>query len=136
MSLAVAIVGLGYFSQFHQDAWSRCPEARVIGITDNNPARVAEAAKRFPQARTFNNIEAMLDAVHAQNACSRPPRAIFSLLIGAAECRIYVQTGVSFSIWVRPPTYLKGLVRMVSRLSRTALSSSPISAHISAASGG
>ena len=62
MSLAVAIVGLGYFSQFHQDAWSRCPEARVIGITDNNPARVAEAAKRFPQARTFNNIEAMLDA--------------------------------------------------------------------------
>jgi D-apiose dehydrogenase len=62
MSLAVAIVGLGYFSQFHQEAWSRCPEARVIGIADNDPARVAEAAKRFPQARTFHNLEAMLDA--------------------------------------------------------------------------
>src|SRR5208282_4281629 len=29
---------------------------------DNDPATVAEAAKRFPRARTFHNLEAMLDA--------------------------------------------------------------------------
>ena len=34
MSLDVAIVGLGYFSQFHLDAWSRCPETRLIGVVD------------------------------------------------------------------------------------------------------
>lgn len=60
MSLTVAIVGLGYFSQFHQDAWRRCPETRVIGIVDKDAMRVAQAAKRFPEAMTYGDTEEML----------------------------------------------------------------------------
>jgi D-apiose dehydrogenase len=95
MSLAVAIVGLGYFSQFHQDAWSRCPEARVIGIADNDPMRVAEAAKRFPEARTFHHLEAMLNAekpdcvdiVTPQNTHLALVRTVAEREISAAICQ-------------------------------------------------
>jgi predicted dehydrogenase len=62
MSLGIAIVGLGYFSQFHQDAWSRCPKARVIGIVDQDTGRLTQAAKRLPEARTYGDIQALLDA--------------------------------------------------------------------------
>jgi D-apiose dehydrogenase len=62
MSLDVAIVGLGYFSQFHLDAWSRCPETRVIGVADTDGARLAHASKRFPEARSYAHIEELLGA--------------------------------------------------------------------------
>jgi predicted dehydrogenase len=62
LRLGVAIVGLGYFSQFHQDAWSRCPEVRVVGVVDEDAARLPQALKRFTQARAYRNIQALLDA--------------------------------------------------------------------------
>jgi predicted dehydrogenase len=62
MSLKIAIAGLGYFSQFHQDAWSRMEGTTVVGIADRDPAKLATAAKLFPDARPFAEIDAMLDA--------------------------------------------------------------------------
>ena len=62
MTLKVAIAGLGYFSQFHQDAWSRMEGTTVVGIADRDPEKLAAAVKLFPNARPFAEIDAMLDA--------------------------------------------------------------------------
>ena len=51
MTLAVAIAGCGYFSRFHQDAWSRMEGVRVVGVADRDPSKRAAAAALFPQAR-------------------------------------------------------------------------------------
>lgn len=63
MTITVAIAGCGYFSRFHQDAWSRMDEARVVGVADRDENKRAAAAALFPQAQAFDDAEAMLDAV-------------------------------------------------------------------------
>ncbi len=57
-SLRVAMVGAGYFSQFHVDAWGRMPRADLAGVCDRNLA-AAEATG----APAFDDLEAMLAAV-------------------------------------------------------------------------
>ena len=44
---SVAIVGLGYFSQLHQQAWAKHPNARIVGVTDLDPQLTIDAAKRL-----------------------------------------------------------------------------------------
>jgi predicted dehydrogenase len=63
MSRDVAIAGLGYFSRFQQDAWSRCPEVRVIALADSKPDNLTAAAALFPHAQRFADAEEMLGAV-------------------------------------------------------------------------
>lgn len=63
MSLKLAIIGLGYFSRFHQDAWSRMADVEVVGIVDRDPVKLAASAELFPQAGKFADARAMLDAV-------------------------------------------------------------------------
>lgn len=36
MSLRVATIGAGFFSQFHRDSWARIPEVDVIGVADQH----------------------------------------------------------------------------------------------------
>jgi predicted dehydrogenase len=64
MTMSVAIAGCGYFSRFHQDAWSRMEGTRVVGVADRDGEKRAAAAALFPQAQAFDDAEAMLDAVH------------------------------------------------------------------------
>ena len=55
MSIKVACVGAGYFSQFHYDAWSRIDGVEVVGACDLDLAR-AEATG----APAFDDLEQML----------------------------------------------------------------------------
>ncbi|SVB92292.1 uncharacterized protein METZ01_LOCUS245146, partial [marine metagenome] len=34
MPVRVAVVGAGYFAQFHQEAWARLPGTKLVGIAD------------------------------------------------------------------------------------------------------
>ncbi len=43
----VAVIGAGYFGQFHYDAWSRIDEAEVVSICVPDPAEAAETARRY-----------------------------------------------------------------------------------------
>jgi len=61
MTLSVGIVGCGYFSQFHRDAWARLPGASVVGVCDADPAKAEAAAALLPGARAFTDAAAMLD---------------------------------------------------------------------------
>lgn len=62
MTLAVAIAGCGYFGRFHQDAWSRMDDVRVVGVADRDPDRRAAALALFPQARAFADGREMIAA--------------------------------------------------------------------------
>ncbi|MBT8459938.1 MAG: Gfo/Idh/MocA family oxidoreductase [Boseongicola sp.] len=57
-ALKVAMVGAGYFSQFHVEAWGRMPRVNLGGVCDRN----IETA-RATGAPAFDDLEAMLAAV-------------------------------------------------------------------------
>jgi predicted dehydrogenase len=86
MSLSVAIAGCGYFSRFHQEAWSRMGDVRVVGIADQDPARLSAAAALFPKARRFEDAEAMLGEIMPDLVdIVTPPATHLSIVRAAAE---------------------------------------------------
>lgn len=58
----VAVVGAGYFSQFHLRAWQALPGVELVGLCDAQPERAAEAARGFGVPRAFSRLDEMLDA--------------------------------------------------------------------------
>ncbi|MDU8943113.1 Gfo/Idh/MocA family protein [Ovoidimarina sediminis] len=57
----VAVIGLGYFSQFHLAAWVRRPGLALAGATDPDPARRAWAAETHG-VDPFDSTDALLAA--------------------------------------------------------------------------
>ena len=45
--LKVATVGAGYFSQFHYDAWSRCPDVQLVGLADQDVTAASSTALKY-----------------------------------------------------------------------------------------
>lgn len=60
----VAVVGAGYFSQFHLEGWSGLAQAELVGLCDADAAKAAAQAQRFGIPRTFTRVEDMLDALN------------------------------------------------------------------------
>ncbi len=58
MSLRVACVGAGYFSQFHIASWHRIPQAELVGVCDRDIAKAQ--ATGVP---AFSDLATMLDTV-------------------------------------------------------------------------
>lgn len=88
----VAMVGAGYFSQFHMDAWGRMPRAQLAGVCDRN----LEMAKATG-ATAYDDLEAMLAAVKPDILdVVVPPVA------HAETLRIAFQAGVSHIICQKP----------------------------------
>ncbi len=87
MTLRLALVGCGYFSRFHQDAWSRIKEVEVVGISDADPQRLAAAAGLFPRAQSLLDANAMLDAVRPNVVDIVTPPATHRALVMAATAR-------------------------------------------------
>jgi len=61
--VVVAVVGAGYFSQFHLLGWRNIAEAECAALADRDPATAQAMAQRFGVPRHFDALEAMLDAV-------------------------------------------------------------------------
>jgi predicted dehydrogenase len=59
----IAVVGAGYFSQFHLEGWAGLANAQIVGLCDADAAKAAALAQRFGIARTFTRVEQMLDAL-------------------------------------------------------------------------
>ena len=55
----VAVVGLGYFSQFHLSAWAAQPGAALTAVCDRDAGRADEAASRFG-AQAHANLQTVL----------------------------------------------------------------------------
>ena len=62
-NLTVAIIGAGYFAQFHQDAWARMPGVSVIAICDHDIEKAQTAVERFAGAQSFTDAKTMLNTV-------------------------------------------------------------------------
>jgi predicted dehydrogenase len=60
-SMRVAIVGAGYFSQFHLDAWRRL-DIRLVAICDKDLSKARRVADKFGIANAYQDLEQMLDS--------------------------------------------------------------------------
>jgi len=59
--LKLCTLGAGYFSQFHYRAWQRIGDVHLAGICDHDGRATDYVAAKFPAARRYSNLEAMLD---------------------------------------------------------------------------
>jgi predicted dehydrogenase len=86
MTIKVAVVGTGYFSQFHLDGWSRLPEAKLVAVCSLDPAGLVDAAARHLIPRQFADVGAMLDATEPDLLdIVTPPAAHLPILQEAAR---------------------------------------------------
>ena len=58
--LSLAVVGAGYFSQFHYEAWSRIPEVRLAALADPHERAARAMAERFGVPAVHETLDALL----------------------------------------------------------------------------
>ena len=57
----IAVVGAGFFCQFHLEGWQAIPEVEVVGICDLDPKAASALAHRFGIAKTFSSMAQLID---------------------------------------------------------------------------
>ena len=91
MTITVGIAGCGYFSRFHQDAWSRMPDVRVVAVSDRDPEKRKAARRLFPDAAEFEEaVELIASAQPDLIDIITPPVTHLALVTAAAEAGIPV----------------------------------------------
>jgi len=85
MSLKIAVVGTGYFSQFHYDAWSRLEGAHLVGAASLDPEGLAKTQAEFGIKALFDDVGEMLEQTQPDLLdIAAPPNAHLALLREAA----------------------------------------------------
>lgn len=59
----VAVIGTGYFSQFHLDAWERL-NVNLVGICSLNLNEAKEYSKKFRNCKSYTNVKRMIEETH------------------------------------------------------------------------
>jgi predicted dehydrogenase len=57
----IALVGTGYFSQFHLEGWLGIADVEVVGVCDLDMGRANALAQRFGIAKTYTSLVQMLE---------------------------------------------------------------------------
>jgi predicted dehydrogenase len=60
-TLRGVLVGAGYFSRFHLDAWSRLPGIELAAVCDRDLPKAERAAAEFKIPRALGDVDAALD---------------------------------------------------------------------------
>jgi predicted dehydrogenase len=84
--MRLAIIGCGYFSSFHREAWGRLP-VRVVALCDADRAKAEAAARDFPEARPFTDAAAMLDEMRPDCVDIVTPPETHEELVGLCAAR-------------------------------------------------
>lgn len=85
MPLKVAVVGTGYFSQFHYDAWSRLSGACLVGAASLDPRGLARVRECHGIDALFDDVGVMLDQTAPDLLdIVAPPDAHLAMLEAAA----------------------------------------------------
>lgn len=64
MTIKVATIGTGFFSQYHYDSWSRIPGASLTAIcTRSNQEKLRQIAEQYGVQHTYLDAERMLDEI-------------------------------------------------------------------------
>ena len=58
----IAVVGAGFFSQFHLQGWHQLPHVELVGLCDSDPQKAGALAKKFGVEQVFSDVAHMLDA--------------------------------------------------------------------------
>src|SRR6185437_15996361 len=56
-----ALIGCGFVSRFHLEAWARVPGVEIVALCEPDPARLDAAAARAPGARPYGDAERMFE---------------------------------------------------------------------------
>ena len=72
--IKIAVIGAGYFSHFHFDAWSRIEGARVVACCDIDLGKAQNASAQYDVPEAFASVDEMLDSVEvdAVDIITRP----------------------------------------------------------------
>lgn len=57
-----ALIGCGFVSRFHLEAWRRVPGGRIVALCDLDAGRLATAASRAPGARLYRDAGSLFGA--------------------------------------------------------------------------
>ncbi len=57
-----ALLGCGFVSRHHLDAWRGIPEAAIVALCEVDPARLEAASARAPRARLYRDSRDLFDA--------------------------------------------------------------------------
>lgn len=91
MSLRVAAVGTGYFSQFHYDAWRRIAEVEIVALAALDRVQAASVAEAYGVPRVYHDVAKMLDEVRPELLdIITSPDSHLAILRAAAERGIAV----------------------------------------------
>jgi len=58
----IAVVGAGFFSQFHLEGWVGIPGVEVVGVCDLEIEKARALARRFGVTEAFDSLSSLLDA--------------------------------------------------------------------------
>ena len=53
-------VGLGYFSQFHLEAWSRIVEVELVAICDSDIGKAKHVASTYGICKFYDDVDTLL----------------------------------------------------------------------------
>jgi predicted dehydrogenase len=85
------MIGAGYFAQFQAEAWRRIPGATIAAVADVEPEKARRFAERWQIARSYSDVEQMLEAEKPDfvDIVTRP-RSHLALTALAAERGVHV----------------------------------------------
>lgn len=70
-----ALIGCGFVSRFHVEAWAKVPDARLTALCDLDRPRLEQAAAKVPGARLYTAAAALFESEQALDfveICTRP----------------------------------------------------------------
>ena len=81
--IQVAVVGLGYFSQFHLSAWEAHPDTQLVAVCDRDADRTTDVAKTYGVGG-YSDVNVMLGAIDPQIVDIVAPPVAHAALLRAA----------------------------------------------------
>ncbi|WP_114750335.1 Gfo/Idh/MocA family protein [Pleomorphovibrio marinus] len=90
-TLKGVMVGAGYFSQFHAEAWQRSDLASIVAICDQEPAKAKKIAQIYGIPRVYTDAIQMFSKEQPDFVdIVTPPKSHYSLIAQALELGIPV----------------------------------------------
>lgn len=85
----VAVVGAGYFSQFHLHGWANASNVQLVALCDSNLSKAQAYAKQFGAQSAYDNIDGLLSKNQIDLIdIATPPTSHRALIQKALEHRI------------------------------------------------
>jgi D-apiose dehydrogenase len=79
--LHIAIIGAGYFSQFHMMGWLKINHVKVVAVCDVHPDKAQQLAEKFNVPHWYTDVTLMLDTEHVDVVDIITPSATHRALV-------------------------------------------------------